>query len=96
MACPHDALTAFECDGVHIPPADLCRDCALDWIGWHESRGLDPDTYSASAHGSLNAPPCAGFQSPSPKLAPFKPGEDPLSDKTRSTLGRLFGGDITE
>ncbi len=31
-----------------------------------------------------------------PKLAPYKPGEDELSDKTRSTLGRLFGGDITE
>ena len=63
-------------------------------MDWHESRKFDPQTYRATPD-SRTCPPCPGFKSPGPKLAPFKPGEDEISDKARSTLGRLFGGDIT-
>ena len=95
--CPNNTPSQFTCDGVHLPgPMHLCPVCMHLWLAWHEARGLDPQTYTATAHNiTCDVPPCPGFKS-GPKLAPYKPGEDELSDKTRSTLGRLFGGDITE
>lgn len=82
----------YECKSVHAPDVGLCSECAQDWHAWHETRGY-ADTHSSTAVASTGLP-CPGFTPPGNRLAPFRPGEDEISDTTRSTLGRLFGGDI--
>ncbi len=90
MSCPHDNTAVRTCGSAERP---MCDPCTNEWmVGVRQRAGtptvnpwcgaVEPDT------------PCAGIASATQR--PFKPGEDPLSDKTRSTLGRLFEGDITE
>lgn len=91
MSCPHDANVSTHCVSEHMPDIGLCDRCGDDFADWHIQR----DHECALAAVSPATPvPCPGFTPPGNRLAPFRPGEDEISDTTRSTLGRLFGGGI--
>lgn len=96
MSCPHDANASTHCLSQHMPDVSLCDDCGDEFAEWHIQRGHEHDQAVAPLRlaNATTPVPCPGFTPPGNRLAPFRPGEDEIADKTRSTLGRLFGGDI--
>lgn len=87
--CPYHETAVRTCGSRELP---LCEECTNVWM-----EALRKSSGSAMVNplcGPITpGEPCVGFHARAIQRS-FKPGE-PIADETRSTLGRLFGGDIT-